>query len=334
MQSKKMTYKNNFYFSILNELKTKTNLKNIQKKLNISKQSLNYYLRELKKNGFIKNKGYGWWELTNKSKNSIKYSIFLKKDTIRGHAYIWEVKLIKKPKDWDERLEIIKKKQINYKLIGAKRTTPRIKALGRKVWLCNDHLRIFDIEKSSYYGDNAIESRKNSFLQLLRIVQVLENKLGFNLKPFEWEFKKEHYALIKNDLAIDQNRKGIIMRISDEQGEWLLVDDSLGQGGELETIGKKAFNTNIPMQKWWNDHKKNKFKITPTFLMENINEVTQNQLMFNENFESHVKSIRQLGNSAEANTKSTELLARTILEMKESFENQIEKLTKEIRKIK
>ena len=273
---KKRLENKNFYLTILDRLKFKTNLQKIQEELNISKQQLNYYLRELKKKGFIENKGYGWWELTNKSKNSTKYDIFLKKDMVRGHAYIWEIKLIKKPKNWEKRLEIIKNKNINYKLVGAKETTPRIKALGRKVWLCNDKLRIFDIEKASYYGDNAVESRKNSFLQLLRIVQVLENKLGFNLRPFEWEFKKEHYALIKNDFAIEQNNKGVIIRVSDENGEWLLVDDSLGMGGELENIGKKAFETNIPMKNWWNDNKKHNFKITPSFLMEKLNESTDN----------------------------------------------------------
>lgn len=275
-KSKKVTCKKNFYFTILNELKTTKNLTKIQKKLNISKQNLNYYLRRLKKLGFIYHSEYGLWELTPKSKNPTKYGIFLKKDTIRGHGYTWIVKLTKKPKDWNNRLEIIKQKNINYKLVGAKNTTPRIKALGRKVWLCNEHLRIFDTEKQSYYGDTAIESRKNSFLQLLRIIKVLENKLGFMFKPFEWEFRKEHYSLIKNDFAIEQNRKGVILRFSDEEGEWLLVDDSLGEGGELENVGKSAFRTNIPMQNWWNDHKKTKFKVTPTFLMENINEAREN----------------------------------------------------------
>ena len=31
------------------------------------------------------------------------------------------------------------------------------------------------------------------------------------------------------------------------------------------------------MQKWWNDNKKHKFEVTPSFLMENINKVVQVQ---------------------------------------------------------
>jgi len=93
----------------------------------------------------------------------------------------------------------------------------------------------------------------------------------------------------------------------------------LCMGGELETVGKKAFQTNIPMQKWWNDNKKHKFEVTPSLLLENINQVTQNQKMFNQNFESHVKSIKQLGNSADSNAKAIELLSDCILELKEEL---------------
>ncbi len=289
-----MTWKRNFYLPILGELKKSTNLKDIQEELSISKQNLNYYLRELKKKGFIYGKGNGWWELTEKGKKPTKYGIFLKKDSIRGHAYIWNVELPKEIKGWNKRLDIILKKKIHYKLVGAKETTPRIKALGRKVWLCNDHLRIFDTEKSSYYGNNAIESKRNAFLELLRIVSVIENKLGFIFKPFKFSVRKEHYALIKNDLAIDHNRKGIILRVSDKGREWLLVDDSLGEGGELENIGKKALSTNIPMQKWWNDQKDNKFKVTPSFILKTMNGIQQNQLIFDRNIVKHQEVLGEM----------------------------------------
>ena len=294
-ESKKTTKKYNFYLTITNELKDKTNLTNIQKKLNISKQNLNYYLRQLKKKGFVYSKGYGWYELTEKGKNPTKYDIFLNKDSIRGHAYVWNVELPKKIKDWDKRLNIIKQKNINYKLVGALKTTPRIKALGRKVWLCNDHIRIFDIEKSSYYGKDAIESKKNSTLQLCRIIQVLENKLGFYFKPLNFEVRKEHYALIKNDLAIEHNKKGIILRIKDENNEeFLLIDDSLGQGGELENIGKKAFKTNIPMQKWWIENKDTNFKVTPNFILKSLGGLIQTQQMNADNIIKHQKVLDEM----------------------------------------
>lgn len=308
--SKNSTWKNNFYFKVLNELERTTNLSKIQEKLSISKQQLNYRLRQLKKKGLIINKSRGLWEVAKSSKNSTKYGSLLPKDFIRGHAYIINIKLPKEIKGWDKRIEILKKNNINYKLVGARLTTPRIKALGRKVWLCNNHLRIFDKKNQSYYGDNAIESRKQVFWEFYKIINVIENKLRINLKPFDFDWKKEHYALIKNDLAIDQNQKGIIWRISDEGGEWLLIDDSLEEGGELENTGKKALQTNIKMQMWWNQKKQNNFKIDDSFIIqgfsktnEMIGQVTQNQLIFNQNFVSHVDSIRKLGKGVEKLTK-------------------------------
>ncbi|KKK49994.1 hypothetical protein LCGC14_3129480, partial [marine sediment metagenome] len=226
----------------------------------------------------------GWWELTKKGKNPTKYGIFLKKDTIRGHAYIWNIEIEKIPKDWNKRIEILKSKEINHKLVGVLKTTPRIKVLGRKVWLCNDHLRIYDTEKSSYYGDDAGESRKNSKLQAFRITISLERRLGIKLNPNRIKFRKEHYSLIRNDLAIDQNQKGLIWRIKDDQTgeEWLLIDDSLGEGGELENIGKKAFKTNIPLQKWWNIKKKYNFEVTDEFLIERFKKFDDRDKKFSE----------------------------------------------------
>lgn len=275
---KKRLEENEIYFSIYNELKRTSNLTNISKKLNISKQNLNNYIRQLRDDGLILRKGRGHYEIVNRSKKTTKYGGNLPKDFIRGHAYIWNVKLPKEIKDWNKRVEVLRNKQINFKLVGALKDTPRIKVLGRKVWLCNSHLRIFDKPNTSYYGNNAIESKKKAFIALLEIVSALESKLGFILRPFDFEFRKEHYALIKNDLAIDQNKKGIIWRIKDEHGEWLLIDDSLEEGGELENVGEDAFKVNLPMQKWWNNQKETNFQVTPSFLMESLSKLTQIQI--------------------------------------------------------
>jgi len=289
-----MTRKNNFYLSILNLLKVSTNLSKIQKELSISKQQLNYYLRQLKQDGYIVKKDKGWYEVTDKSKNMTKYDKLLDKDIVRGHAYVWSIKLPQEIKGWNKRIQILKKKEINFNLVGALKTTPRIKVLGRKVWLCNNHLRIFDKPKESYYGKDAVESKNTSMNEIKLIVGALERKLGVSLNPVGISFQKEHYALIKNDLAIEENRKGNIIRISDDKGEWLLIDDSLEEGGELETTGKKALQTNVPMQKWWNDNKKQEFKVTPSFVLESLGGLLQTQQMNAHNIVKHQKVLDEM----------------------------------------
>ena len=289
-----MTKKYNFYLPILSELKIRTNLSKIQKKLSISKQVLQYYLRELKKQGFIIQKGRGWYEVTNKVKDLTKYDNFLSKDMSRGHGYIWEVKIPQEIPQWNKRIEILNKKGIHYNLVGALKTTPRIKLLGRKVWLCNNHLRIFDKPNQSYYGKTAIESRKYAIQEIILVLRALETKLGVNLNASNIYHKKEHYALIKNDLAIEHNRKGELIHISDKEGEWMLMDDSMEQGGELETIGKKSLVTNIKLQKWWNDKKEHDFKITDTFILQSLGGLIQIQQMNADNIVKHQKVLDEM----------------------------------------
>lgn len=279
--SKNVTGKKDFYLAVLFEFEKDTNLTRIKNKLNLSKQSLNYYINKLKRFGYLEQKSEGWYEITEKGKNIgknvTKYDSKINIDDVRAHAMVWEIEIEKIPNNWKDRIKVLEKHEINFKLVGALKNTPRIKVLGRKVWLCNSHIRIFDIEKASYYGKDAKESQINAKLEAFRILRVIENKLNIKLCENKLKFQKEHYAIVKNDLAKYQNSKGVIMRISDEEGEWLLIDDSLEQGGELETIGKKAFNNNIMVQNWWNDNKKHNFEVTPSFLLETLFKLSQNQ---------------------------------------------------------
>jgi len=274
---KKRLGKKDFYLGVLSEFEIDTNLSRIRNKLNLSKQQLTYYINILKKLGFLEHKDMGWYEVTKKGKNPSKYGTQFGKDSVRGHAYIWTINLEKIPDLWGHRLEIIKNLNINFKLVGALKSTPRIKVLGRKIWLCNKHIRIFDKEKASYYGDTAKESQINGKVQAFRILRTLERKLGIKLCNDKLKFQKEHYALIKNDLAKHHNEQGIICRISDVNGEWLLIDDSLGEGGELETVGKKAFETNPKVQTLWNSHKKHDFKIDADYILNNFNSLIDTQ---------------------------------------------------------
>ena len=244
------------------------------------------------------------WEVVKGSKNLTKYGKFLPKDSVRGHAYVWKIKLQTDRNDWKEerwrnRMEILKANNVNFNVVGALKDIPRIKVLGRKVWLCKEHIRIFDKKHNSYYGDNAIQSKRKAFSEVFLIVKAIESKLGLHLRPYNIEFVKEHYALIKNDLAIDQNKKGIIWRVSDESGEWLLIDDSLGEGGELENVGKSALETNVPMQKWWNNQKETDFKVTPQFILNTMNGIQQNQQVFDQNMKSHLEVLKKLGNAVD-----------------------------------
>lgn len=276
-----------FYLMILENLKKGKNPTQICKENNISKQKLNYYLRGLKEKRLIKKIGYGVWEV----KEQVKTSKNLTKDTleVRGHAFIWKIKIPRKVvTKWLVRLT---KFQIPFKMIGLYSKTPRIILDNRKIWLCEKHIIVF--ENTSFLGKTAIESRKHAVYELLELIKKIEDTLQINLDPYIFAPRREHYALMRNLLAIQCNSKGEPLKIRDLGGLWLTTDDSFNLD-ELETPGKDAFGNNLMVQPWLNDHKKHKFKVTPTFVLDAINKVTQNQVMFAKNIEEHMQVLKDM----------------------------------------
>jgi hypothetical protein len=287
---KNIHQKHNFNLTILNLLNQGKHPIDISKELNISLPNLSYYLRNLKNQGNIKKVSYGNWEVKSMTLNTLP-----KNKEIRGHAFIWNLKL-NKPFNW---LELLKNK--NYKLIRG--LTPRLFIKDRKVWLGKKTITIY--ENKSFYANNSINSRKYAVISLFEVIESLEKELNINLRPYLFKPTREHYGMIKNDLARQFNRNNEKMIIRDNlEGEWLWIDDSESLG-ELET---KNIVRSKQVQNWWNDNKKYNFEVTPSFLLESINQVTSNQAMFNQNFESHVSAIQQLGNAVKELTNQVKLL--------------------------
>jgi len=300
MTSKKDTSKLNFYFSIISLFKDGKTTTQISKELNISKQKLYYYTRILKELGFINKKGYGVWEVIRSKKIDLEHTLNWKDKKIRGHAFIWKVKLERK---YDWKL-ILERKNINYNLV--RKSIPRIFINKRKIWLAKDSIIIY--ETKSFYGKTAIQSRNYAVNSLLSILRAFSNKVGITLGKFYFQPSREHFGMIKNTLAQQLNKKGEKLIIRDTlDGEWFWIDDSDGMFGEMETGGKgftkDRAKLNMEVQYWWNDMKRTDFKVTPSFLMESIKNVTNNQVMFDKNFQSHLEVIKKLGEAVDRLTK-------------------------------
>jgi hypothetical protein len=274
-----MTSKSDLYLTILNLLKEGKNPTTISKQLNIPKQKISYYTRRLKQIGVIKKVGYGTWEVQHLTSNTLET---LLNKSIRGHAFIWTIKNPDKV-NWKQ---ILDNNSIHYNLV--RNSTPRIFIKGKKIWLGKKGIVIY--ETKSFYGNNAINSKRLAVNELLEVVHALEIKLGVRL-PKYFKCAREHLGLIKNDLAIQVNKQGEKIHIRDDlEGEWMWIDDSESLG-ELETSNVK---NNLGVQKWFNDMKRTNFQVTPTFLMERMNQVTNNQLIFADNMSSHIQAIQTL----------------------------------------
>jgi len=280
---KKKLSNQDFYLTLVNLLRQGNNPSKISKELSISKQRLNYYLSLLKKKGIIEKKGYGTWEVKN-SLSNIPSLIHSKE--IRGHAFIWVIRI---PKG----LESLRNKALENN-IELSKGQARLIVKNHKVWIGRSSIVVY--ENKSFYGKNSIESRKYAVISLLEVLRALESQFNIKLSPYVFKPTKEHYGMIKNDLAVQCNRNKEKIIVNDNlEGDWLWVDNSESLG-ELEVGGTKAIVRSKQVQDWWNDNKKYDFKVTPTFVIENINKLTnalvQSQIQLQDYAKQNVNHLK------------------------------------------
>jgi predicted transcriptional regulator len=280
--------KKNIEFDIWECLKKGLNPKKISIELNVSLQNISYYLRRFKSRGVIERKGYGVWEvktLTNDTFNP-------KKKEVRGHAFIWKVKL---PKgiDW---LDILVKKNIEFKQVGIK-NTPRILIEKRKIWLGKRNIIIY--EPISYLAESSIECRKLAVYKLMELIRRLEEKFAISLKTskgYLFTPRREHYSLIKNDLAIQCNRNQEKIYVYDKYGWWFCIDDSynLSEAENKTTKQTNGLTQNIYAQKFFNSQKKTDWKVTPEFVLESLGKMLKVQEMNSQNIVKHQRVLDEM----------------------------------------
>lgn len=271
--------KKDFYFTIFKLLKEGKNPAKICKLLSISKQNLNYYLRKMKDKNEIERIGYGVWRIKKEVKTIPGDTILLL--PVRGHAFIWKFK-VPKLNNWDKIRRSVKHKELGTTKII------RIFIKNKKVWLGKKNIIIYD--SNSFYGKTALESRKYAIIRMLEIIKIIENKLNISLRPYTFKPKREHYALVKNNLAIQCNREGKkISIIANDGSPWFTIDDSYNLD-ELETLHPKtALIDNLGIQKYFNSHRNTNYEITPDYIKENFKEMkemlkesSENQIMLSQ----------------------------------------------------
>ena len=300
-------HKINFELVIVDLIKKGFRPSQIAKQLNVSLSRLSYHLSSLKIKGMIKKKGYGVWEIdpigeAKRTSNSSNIANSQVSNSVRGHAFIWKVQARKlKNLDWKK---LLNERKILYEEKGLAKY-PRIMIKGKKVILGKKNIVIY--EPNSFFARNSIESRKYAVFSLLETLRTLEDTLGIQIRGFRFTPTKEHFSLIKNELARQCNKEGEKINIFNEKGHWLSIDDSYNLE-ELETLGimeNKPMETNLELQKWWNEQKETKFQVSPTFILNTMNGIQQNQLVFAENMRSHIKAVQDLGKGVNQLVKIT-----------------------------
>lgn len=336
---------------ILSLFKIHSEAKKVAKELGISKTNMSYYTKKLKDLSVLKYVSKGTWDVT-EDLNIVQKSVgthsplltkFLTnnpKKEIRGHAFIWKIQFSREF-DWKRLLDnsSLKKK---YKIQSSGKVL-RIIFQGRKIWLQRKGTATI-FEPFDYFGKNAYQSKGLAVYNLDKLLKTLLEKL--NNQPCNYKFttSRVHYALIKNELARQFNDRGEKLHIKTETGtDWLWLDFSKGDGEfEVGNLEEDTEEISKVSQDWWNDNKKTKFKVTPTLILDNFKE-TSNQIgsiikMRNEDFKSikhfgvslnkHIPAYEGMRDEAkgikESNNEikqSNKLLTSAILELKNEIRN-------------
>lgn len=312
MKQVKKTHQNeNFYFTIIYYIK---NYQKLPKPtdLGITKQARNYYVRQLKINGFIRKKGYGTWEILKEMKD-IKEVKKIKKDTpckskgcekvftskknIRGHGFIitW---IIPKIRNWRNRERFLDKKDIKYKPIPQGQ---RLIIRNHKVWLCKKSIVIYTPKGLSYYSESAKYSKKYALYDHEQILIYLENlfKISFKINNmYGFRTSRHHYARIKDELAKRYREEGKVLKISDEKGVWWIGDKSFTDEGEAIRKDTAIADMDDVVNPFMNDLKHHYEDTGETITISKMLKLNQaivrNQVIFDKNMMSHIEAVKNL----------------------------------------
>lgn len=258
----------------------------LTKQYNISKQLISYNLKVLKDKNLIRKLDKGQWEIVKDNLN------LTSKRIARGHAFIWKIKFHKKIKGWDKREQILTKLNIPFKKTG---NTIRIKIKGKKVWLNNKTIIIY--ENKSFFDSTPLETRKMAIFEMISTIKSLENRLKLKLGKYNFTTKREHIAWVKDNLAIQCNKEGQKIKVIDKGELWMEVDNSYNQDETefYKTLNNSALINSNGYNGYYNSHKKTNWKVTPEFILNTMHGIQQNQLIFDKNMSSHLKVLKELG---------------------------------------
>lgn len=309
---------------IISEIESGKNPAKISADHDINKKTLQDYLRELKKLGIIEKKGYGVWEVNQARKRSLNLTNThsnKKAQTspqtspqkeIRGHAFIWKIEFVD-PIDWGKSINRYSKKKLTFQLMKHNKILRTI-FKGRKIWLGVKGLTIY--EPIDFMGKSSFEVKGKAVFEMDLIIRDLLRELGVKFRPYRFTTSREHYGIIKNELARQHNDRKEKMLIRSEDGTlWMWIDDSKGLG-ELEN---EKPNINRQVQNFWNNHKKHEFGVDADFVLKGMAKLTAAQVegsrqlaKYEEQNKEHLALIQEYREESRGNTKLIQALLKKL----------------------
>ena len=300
----------NLYLCIVQHLHSGIQPAAICKLKGIPKNRLQYHLDKLKHAGVIRKIAYGTWEVTDTTVLDLKRSTktsqvakvkppsnwyFLKQDSVRGHSFVFTLKLEKGLRNWERREEFLVKQNIEFIKLNIPGAVQRIIFKGRKIWLTNKSIIVY--EKNSYFSETAKETKDYAIYNFIALIKSLERYLhaefSFNAgREYQFKVSRQHYALVKNALAQQYDKEGKKLKVYTSEGLWFTIDNSFNLH-EAETVHPDtADEDNKKVQTFFNSLKE--YPLTTEFILQAMQGIQSNQQCFAQNIEMHIKAIEDL----------------------------------------
>lgn len=303
----------NLNLFVYNQLKAGLRPSKICKQFGLKKTTIQYHLSMLKQAGLIEKIGYGVWEIIKEfDKKEVQKTTrvtsrqlggnlnLFKQDKVRGHAFQFKINL-PELRNWKNREKLFLKKDIKFEplIIGGINRGQKLEFKGRKIWLTNKSIVIY--EKSSYLADTSKEAQERAIQDMLALMKNLEKHLQANFKTgryYKFKVSRQHYSLVKNALAQQYDKEGNKLQVYNEDGLWFLIDNSFNLHEAEAVHPKTSVDDNRKIQNYFNGIKKFE-DYTPQFVVNSMQGIQNNQLIFAENMKSHIKAIQEVGNATQ-----------------------------------
>lgn len=307
--------KKSFYFTVYNHIKNGLNPTKIADKYDMSKQQLNYYIAELKRNNYIKKIGYGTWTITNKEVKEVKKVPMVtptggrstSKKKISGHNIVFKIFLPDIP-NWDKRVNYMQSRDIDHNIMSNGKYQ-RIYVNGRKVWLCDKSIVIYT--NREYISESSAKSYRLAINDMYRINRKIEKMFNIDIKKkgqYYFKCSRSHFANLNHYFAKHCNRNKIKVELIDNRGIWAYCDASNVDHLETCRSGQEGVSDqDIVLSPFFNTLKKEPYI---------LDKITYNFQLYAENIESHIKAIQDLGTGVNLFNEKLDILTEVLLKLK------------------
>lgn len=268
------------------------NVKDISKYRKVSKAAIYKGRDRLIGKGLLRSVGKNY-ELTDEGFSRLN-SFIQSSNLIRLHNFAIKIKIINKPKNWDLMRSKIVELRDSSKEIKLTNNDYQIHSFSSIKVKTTTNSVIFYLP--SIYGKNTDICFQEALEMVFRAIPKVESMFKILLikdRKANIEIISSHYAKLQDSLAKIYHNEKDKLYVKDESGNvWLIADFSFSTD-ELETIDTNRAKEDMDtVKEFLNDLRKNPATITN--VLEMIKMVTANQVVFDKNFQSHLKAINAL----------------------------------------